>query len=69
MVRRLTGRSATTYIQTELALRAKRQLCYTNRSVKEVAYDLGFDDSAYFSRLFTRVVGVSPTAFRQKNLV
>ena len=69
VVRRLTGRSATTYIQTELLLRAKRQLCYTNRSVKEVAYDLGFDDSAYFSRLFTRVVGASPTAFRQKNLV
>lgn len=68
VIRRLTGRSATMYIQTELVLRAKRQLCYTNRSIKEVAHDLGFDDSAYFSRLFTRVVGISPTAFRQKNI-
>lgn len=66
VVRRLTGRSATMYIQTELVLRAKRLLCYTNRSIKEVAHDLGFDDSAYFSRLFTQVVGVSPTAFRLK---
>lgn len=37
-----------------------------NLSVKELAYELGFTDEHYFSRLFTRVVGESPTAFRRR---
>ena len=68
VVRSVTGMNATMYIQTELMLRAKRLLCYTSQPVKEVAYSLGIDDTAYFTRLFTRVVGISPAAFRRKNI-
>ena len=37
-----------------------------NLSVKELAYELGFADEHYFSRLFTRVVGEPPSAFRDR---
>ena len=36
-----------------------------NLSVKEVAYEMGFEDQHYFSRLFTRVTGQSPTAYKE----
>ena len=51
-------------IQDRLALEAKRALLYSNKTIAEVAYDLGFEDPAYFSRFFARAVGQSPRAFR-----
>lgn len=51
-------------IQDRVTLEAKRALLYSNKTVAEVAYDLGFDDPAYFSRFFARAVGQSPRAFR-----
>ncbi|ODT89557.1 helix-turn-helix domain-containing protein [Phenylobacterium sp. SCN 70-31] len=51
-------------IQERLALEAKRALLYSNMTVAEVAYDLGFDDPAYFSRFFARTAGRSPRAYR-----
>ncbi|HET6971470.1 MAG TPA: helix-turn-helix domain-containing protein, partial [Phenylobacterium sp.] len=51
-------------IQDRVALEAKRALLYSNKTVAEVAYDLGFDDPAYFSRFFARATGQSPRAFR-----
>ncbi|CAN5189919.1 helix-turn-helix domain-containing protein [soil metagenome] len=45
-------------------LEAKRSLIYGNLSIAEVGYALGFTDPAYFSRFFTRQVGLSPGAFR-----
>jgi AraC family transcriptional activator of pobA len=43
---------------------ARRNLAYTSMSVATVAYALGFGDPAYFTRAFTRTVGVSPRTFR-----
>lgn len=51
-------------IQDRVTLEAKRALLYSNKTIAEVAYDLGFDDPAYFSRFFARAVGQSPRAFR-----
>jgi AraC family transcriptional activator of pobA len=51
-------------IQDRVTLEAKRALLYSNKTVAEVAYDLGFEDPAYFSRFFARTVGRSPRAFR-----
>ena len=45
---------------------AKRQLIFTQLSAKEVAYKLGFKDPGYFSRFFSRRVGMSPKAYRNK---
>ena len=39
---------------------------FPNMTVKEVAQELGFEDQGYFSRVFTRVVGESPTSYRSR---
>lgn len=54
-------------LQDRVLVEAKRLLLYSNMSISEVAYYLGFDDAAYFSRLFQRRAGVSPRGFRQSN--
>lgn len=59
------GTSVSRHIQDEIILLAKRQLVYTTVSVKEIAQGLGFGDYSYFTRLFTKVAGVSPTLFRR----
>jgi len=40
-------------------------LRYTNLSVAEIGYAIGFSDPAYFSRFFTRHAGCSPRAYRR----
>ena len=44
---------------------AKRRLYYAESSIKELAYDLGFNDPDYFSRLFKKVTGQTIAAFVQ----
>ncbi len=67
-VKETTGQSVGDYIRSEIVLQAKRLLFYTHKSVKEIALDLGYEDWAYFTRLFTRTAGMSPTQFRKKYL-
>lgn len=67
-VKAVTGQSTSKNIQSEIILRAKRLLVYSTKNIQEIALDLGFDDAAYFTRLFTKVVGVSPLAFKKKYL-
>lgn len=55
-------------IKSRILLEAKRLLCFTNWSVKEIAFELGYDDPAYFTRLFTTKVGASPVIFKKKFL-
>ena len=51
-------------VHARIVLEAKRQLRYTSVAVSEIAYALGFDDPAYFTRFFSRRTGLSPRAFR-----
>ena len=44
---------------------AKRALKYNTENVKEIAYDLGFEDPAYFSRLFSKEEGMTPLEYRK----
>lgn len=67
-VKNTTGQSVTWHIQQRVVLEAKRLLYHSNQSLKEIAAVLGYDDYAYFSRLFTKVAGLSPVSFRHKNL-
>ena len=53
-------------VQERLLLEAKRLMLYSNMSVAEAGYYLGFSDPAYFSRFFTRGAGRSPRAFRSQ---
>lgn len=68
VIKSVTGMSASRYIQHEVMLQAKRMLFYTSKSIQEVAIKLGFSDYAYFTKLFTKVIGTNPTSFRKKNL-
>jgi AraC family transcriptional activator of pobA len=53
-------------IDARVMREARRNLAYTNLSVSTIAYTLGFTDPAYFSRVFTRALGLSPRAFRAR---
>jgi AraC family transcriptional regulator, transcriptional activator of pobA len=66
-VKSVTGFSATYFIQQQLMGEAQRQLVYTSKSIKEIAFALGFQDYKYFIRLFTKVVTLSPSRFRALN--
>lgn len=55
-------------IKNRIMLEAKRLLVHTAMSAKEIAYELGYEDPAYFSRLFQIKSGESPSAFRAKYL-
>lgn len=65
-VKNTLGMSVSEYIQAAITLEAKRLLYYTNMTVKEIAFSLGYNDYAYFSRLFTKVTGMNPTSHRKK---
>ncbi|HAR37126.1 MAG TPA: AraC family transcriptional regulator, partial [Porphyromonadaceae bacterium] len=67
-VKQTTGQSVSHYIHNEIVIQAKRLLFYTDRSVKEIALELGYEDYAYFTRLFTKTSKLSPTQFRKKHL-
>ncbi|MCQ2387669.1 MAG: AraC family transcriptional regulator [Clostridia bacterium] len=46
---------------------AEMQLLNSDKNISEIAYDLSFDDPLYFSRVFKKFTGVSPSEFRKKN--
>jgi AraC-like DNA-binding protein len=66
-VKATTGKSVSSHIQQRVVLEAKRLLYHSGKSVKEISGELGYDDYSYFTRLFTKVVGMTPIAFRDKN--
>lgn len=55
-------------IKNRIILEAKRLLVHTERTAKEIAYGLGYDDPAYFSRLFFVKTAETPSGFRSKYL-
>ncbi|WP_316933042.1 MULTISPECIES: helix-turn-helix domain-containing protein [Arenibacter] len=67
MVKKETGYSAQEYIQNKLIDVAKEKVFDPNKSVSEIAYELGFKYPQHFSRLFKQKVGHSPNEFRQMN--
>lgn len=62
-----TGKSTTEHIQLFLIDTAKNRLLDPNTTVSEVAYDLGFEYPQYFSRVFKKKVGVSPSDYISRN--
>jgi AraC-like DNA-binding protein len=57
VVKEFSGVSPKQYITSRLMLEAQRILHYSNPSAKELAYELGFNDPDYFSRLFKKSTG------------
>lgn len=59
IVKQYSGTSPKDFLTNRLMIEAQRKLHYSNLSVKELAYDLGFNDPDYFSRLFKKCTGKS----------
>ncbi|WP_417668049.1 helix-turn-helix domain-containing protein [Roseibium sp.] len=62
--RLFTDRTAAQTIRDRLILEARRLLAFSDLGITEIAYELGYDDPAYFSRVFRKEVGESPQEFR-----
>lgn len=65
MLRSLIGQNAQQYIHAKLIEQAKEKLSTTELSISEIAYDLGFEHSQSFSKLFKNKTNQSPVEFRQ----
>lgn len=61
-----TGKNTTEHLHLYLIDAAKNRLLNPDKTISEVAYDLGFEYPPYFSRLFKKKEGISPTEFREK---
>jgi AraC-like DNA-binding protein len=64
VLKTLTGMNTQQHIHEKLIEKAKQQLSATNLSVSEIAYQLGFEHSQSFSKLFKAKTNLSPLAFR-----
>lgn len=59
------NKTLTDLISERIIIEAKRELYLTNKAVKEIAYELGYDDEHYFSRFFKTNADVSPQLYRE----
>lgn len=64
--KKLNTKSPLRFIQERLALEARRLLYYSDKSISEIGYDLGFEDVQSFSRFFKKECSVSPNQFRKE---
>ncbi len=65
MLKSLTGQSTQQHIQNKVIEKAKEQLSATTNSVSEIAYNLGFEHPASFTKLFKSKTEMSPMEFRK----
>ena len=63
---RLGSQSPSDFIKNRIILEAKRLLLFTDDSVKQIAYNIGFNDPAYFTRFFKKTTQKSPLQFKKE---
>ncbi|WP_265519754.1 GlxA family transcriptional regulator [Nitratireductor luteus] len=63
---RATGLSPIAYVQAQRIEEAKRQLERTMKPIDEISYDVGYENAAFFRRLFKRKINLTPGAYRRK---
>jgi len=67
LIKKETGKSAHEYIQEKVIDLAKEKIFDPNKSVSEIAYELGFKYPQHFTRLFKKQTGSSPLEYRSNN--
>jgi AraC-like DNA-binding protein len=67
LVKKETGKTAQEYIQSKVIDVAKEKIFDLNKSVSQIAYELGFKYPQHFTRLFKQKVGLSPNEYRMLN--
>jgi AraC-like DNA-binding protein len=65
-VKKIFGFPASHLIRQRVVLEAKRKALYSDANMKEVAYSLGFEDTAHFSKFFKNTAGLNFTDFRKE---
>ena len=68
MLKQETGKTAIELIHISLVNEAKNRLRNDEQRVSEIAYELGFGDLSYFSRLFKKETGITPNQFKKQGL-
>jgi len=66
MVKSLTGKTACYLVEEKIVTEAKRILTQSSQRVKQIAWQLGYEDQYYFSRMFKRQTGISPRKYRNQ---
>jgi AraC-like DNA-binding protein len=66
VVKSQSGKPAIKHIHDRLVMEARRLLLHTDKSLKDIAFDLGFSDASYFNRFFKRETGTTPAGYRSK---
>jgi len=66
IVNATVGKSTSELVQERIILEAKRLLVYGKLTSQEIAFSLGYDDPSYFSRIFKKKCGVSPSEFAKQ---
>jgi AraC-like DNA-binding protein len=67
LIKKETGKTAQEFIQSKIINLAKEKIFDLNKSVSEIAYELGFKYPQHFTRLFKQQVGLSPNEYRMSN--
>lgn len=67
-VRQATGLTPKAYLDQRRLLEAKRYLTYSDLSVKEIAFSLGFDEPTNFNKFFRKHAGITPLDFRSAQI-
>jgi len=66
VLRLFVGKSTIEVIRERIVTEAKRALMYSGQTIQETAFDLGFEDPFYFSKVFKKVTGQTPKVFKLK---
>ena len=66
LLQSVTNKNPLTIIQDQIIQEDKRPFIHTNERGKIIAYELGFENEAYFSRFFKKSIGFSPGEFTKK---
>jgi AraC family transcriptional regulator, transcriptional activator of pobA len=64
-------KSVSEIIETRKLIEAKRMLLYSDKTISEIGYSLGYNEKSYFTRVFHSKMGITPTRFREmtRNLI
>lgn len=64
LIKKETGKSAQEYIQLKIINIAKERISHTDKTISEVAYELGFQHPPHFTRFFKKIAGCTPNEYR-----
>ncbi len=65
LVKSLYNKTPSNMIAERIIIEAKRELYLTNKTIEEIAHELGYDDPFYFSRFFKKQTSISPAIYRK----